>query len=95
MQGGVQVRWVGQVRVVPVQGVRVGIALEHAEEAVREQRGGLVKVMLGMETMRWQLGRKEHRIAVECRGAGQHVRVLCCLQVAEVQRELLVLNRGR
>lgn len=57
LEGGVKVRWVGQIGVVVVQRVGIGIALQHPEQAMRKHcRGGIKGVMvhIGMEAMvRW------------------------------------------
>jgi len=88
VQRGVQVRRIGQVRVVAVKRMGIRIALQHPEEAMGKQwwRVLILMVHVMMETVGRQLRRKEHAVAVEGRRVAEQIRVLLSgLEIAKVQ----------
>lgn len=69
-QGAKQVRRVGELGVTAVQGVRVRVGLEHAEEAMRQQRCGrwLERVtVVVVEVLGWQLRGEQHAVSLKAR----------------------------
>jgi hypothetical protein len=66
--------------------VRIRVTLEHPEETMGEKRWWVLIMMpVGIECMRWQLGRQKHAVAMESRCIAEKIRMLLRrLEVAKV-----------
>lgn len=96
VQRSIQIWRIRQISVMPMERMRIRVALEHPEEAMGEKRWrGVIMMPMGIKSVRWQLGWKKHAVAVESRRIAHEIRVLLRrLEVAEVQRKLSVSNGG-
>lgn len=97
VEGGIQIRGIRKICVVPVERMWISIALEHAEQAMGEQRRRLVvMVHIWMEAVRRELRGQQHAVTLKRRCVAEKIWMLLRrLQVAKVQGELPLRNSRR